>query len=271
MITPPTLDIPGLDDRRSRRVARIWRMLDRHLSPRFPSDRPWFVALRHLEHQHQCRLLLTELEQWGRCFWFGVPAIMRRKQRRRRRWRAGHSNKKKTRPQTDWHSKEPSREDTLVANFAELAQLDEQDARNRLRNFLTYGVLGLLPRGQRLAVLYARLLSWLHLIKLGHLDGGILWSYVLHLATEYARLLGVQRPSLQVLRAVFNCLPKPHYWHGGKGKAVYGIRQRTMLSLSGRPRLHSCLAGTPDTTQNLAQDRRDGNLPSCAFSNCSRR
>src|SRR5581483_1932776 len=126
----------------------------------------------------------------------------------------------------------------LITKFADLAQLDEQDARNRVRNFLTYGVMGLLPRKQWLWVFDPRLISWLQLIKIGHLEGTIAWSTVLHVAGEYARLLGIPRPSAQVMRAVFNSIAKPSYWHGGKGRAVDGIRQRATLKVSGRPRLH---------------------------------
>jgi hypothetical protein len=117
--------------------------------------------------------------------------------------------------------------------------LDEKDAQARLRDFLTYGVLGLLPRGQWQDVLDARLVSWLNLIKLGRLDGTVRWGPLTQQLHRYAAELGLPPPSHQVVRALFRSLPKPRYWHGGKGPAMYGIRQRATLVLHSRPRLHA--------------------------------
>jgi hypothetical protein len=176
--------------------------------------------------------------RWGRRFWFGLPSIMQRKQRHRCASRIRGSRGRTAKPQTNQQPKPPSREDKLVEIFAELAQLDAQDARNRVRNFLTYGVLGLLPRGQWRWVLDPQFMSWLYLIKLGHLDGAVMWSEVLQAASDYTQLLGVPRPSAQVLRAIFNSLPKPSYWHGGKGRSVHGMHQRATLNVKDRPQLH---------------------------------
>src|SRR3954447_22183513 len=63
MVTAPDLDVAGLDNRRLRIIAQRWHMLDRHLSPWFSPDTPWFAALRNLERERQIPLILSVLEQ----------------------------------------------------------------------------------------------------------------------------------------------------------------------------------------------------------------
>jgi hypothetical protein len=161
--------------------------------------------------------------------------------RRKRMYR--RTAKSKAHKQQSWNQGQYTinrqQADRLVERFAELALLDETDARVRLRNFLTYGLIGLLQRWRWDDVIDARIMSWLRLIKLGRLDGTVDWARLYQQVEQYARLLDIPIPAPQIIRALFNSIPKPRYWHAGKGFAVDGIRQRATLILFGRPRFHA--------------------------------
>jgi hypothetical protein len=147
----------------------------------------------------------------------------------------------------------------LIAAFAREAVLDERDARGRLRDFLTYGLLGLLPRSTRSRAIDPRLLEWLELIKLGRLEGSISWSAVAQGLRTYCQFLKIEEPSVQISRSLYNSLPKPRYWHGGKGRAVDGYRQRATRRVNTRPRLHetwAVLRIPVDLELELGQPRR---------------
>ncbi len=200
-------------------------------------------ALQEVDFQFSFKPLLTEYpsssrrRRWGRRFWFGVPAVISRRRVYRR------SNKSKANRRRAWsqghYTLDRQRSERLIARFAEIAVLDENDARVRLRDFLTYGVLGLLARWRWDDIIDPRIMSWLRLIKLGRLDGTVNWGAVRQRIEQYATSLGIPVPNIQVVRALFNSISKPRYWHGGKGAAIDGIRQRATLTLFGRPRLHA--------------------------------
>jgi hypothetical protein len=189
--------------------------------------------------------LLTEYpssnrrKRWGRRLRFGLPSIQRRKHRRRHhysRWKP-RSPLSQTVVRT---SRQEHSEHRFIIAFAVRARLTESQAENVLRNVLTYGVLGLLPRGIWQDALDPRITSWLRLIKYGRLDGTLEWSALYHQLSAYCEQLSSACPSTRVARAIFNSIAKPSYWHGGKGQAIDGgVRQRGTLSDASLPRLNA--------------------------------
>lgn len=171
----------------------------------------------------------------GRRFTFGTPSVIRRKQRRRPKKARGRQLREPS-PDT---SQQRLLEKQFVAAFAQRVSLSEKEARNRLRNFITYGVYGLLPHTVRNAIIDQRLFSWLHLIKYGHAKGNIFWSDVYRRAAEYSALLGTSLPSSQILRSVFNSIPKPRHWHGGKGIVLMNVHKRLPDVATDLPRLNA--------------------------------
>jgi hypothetical protein len=108
--------------------------------------------------------LVTELpssrrrRNWGRRLSFGLPSIAKRRHQRRQNRHSLHVR-----------SSEPSsvphglREDELVAEFARLSVLLPSDAAHRLRNVVTYGVMGFVPRSHWYKLFDERLIRWLQL------------------------------------------------------------------------------------------------------------
>lgn len=112
---------------------------------------------------------------WGRRLRFGVPTINRRRQQRRSRRRSGKSGANYHHP-----PRRSEAETTLVTSFARLSGLTPKEAEDRLRNVVTYGVLGLLPKGNWETLIDARLLSWLRLMRFGHVPNAVLWPEIYH-------------------------------------------------------------------------------------------
>ena len=152
--------------------------------------------------------------RWGRRLWFGVPATMLRKRVQRRKW--GPQVRQAIR--RAYSGKEYAKR--LISGFANSAVLDERDARARLRDFLTYGILGLLPRTTRVRAIDPRLFAWLEMMKLGSLDGAVMWPAIARQLHIYAQHLRIPTPAEQISRSLYSSITKPRYWHGGKGKAV---------------------------------------------------
>lgn len=190
------------------------------------------------------RALLTERPssrrrvQISRRFRFGLAAILKRRQQRR----AGRKRTLQQRVNGQSPRRAPPQPKTapqLIHTFAELSHLDERDAENRIRNFITYGAIGLLPRGDWERCIDPRLYSWLRLIKYGRLDGRVPWQQVMAQLDTYRRSLGLATPVSSILgRAIFNTIRRPSFWHGGQGEATIRLRQRGTLTLGKAPRLH---------------------------------
>lgn len=169
----------------------------------------------------------------GRRFSFGVGAWIR--QHRQQRTKPLKGGRKR-----DIRRIKPvatTEKEDFVHIFAERARLSISEARQRLRNLITYGALGLLSHKQRLETVDARLISHLYFHKLAHLEGTLNWQRLFQLSTQYANQLGVPPLSQQVAHGIFNSLEKPRYWHGGIGEATATARQRATLVLDA-PRLH---------------------------------
>jgi hypothetical protein len=85
------------------------------------------------------------------------------------------------------------------------------------------------------------LVEYLHLLKLGHLEGNTEWSMILDQIHRYASLLKQPVPSVQVARSIFNSLPKPRRFNGGEGESIAGVSQRASLTLRTKQLLKSWL------------------------------
>jgi hypothetical protein len=164
--------------------------------------------------------------------------LHRRESRRQRRQRQYWNRVAPHKNTTNQTSTNPDA-DRLVDAFARLADLDAGDVRTLLRDFITYGLLGLLPRAVRVHAIYEPLVSWLALIKWGRLPGSVPWLEVVRQANRYGEQLGLPGSfSPQLARSIFNSIAKPDYWHGGQGDAVAQVRQRATVTADDIPRLH---------------------------------
>ncbi|MBX0328193.1 hypothetical protein K2Z83_10940 [Oscillochloris sp. ZM17-4] len=170
----------------------------------------------------------------SRRFRFGLAAIIRRRKQKRPRRAVGRLQMPRISP-----ARKPKPATVLIKAFAELSNVDEREAEALLRELITYGALGLLPRNQRMHCLDPRVRSWLRLIKYGRLDGRVPWPRLMAQLDTYRRALDLPNPISPLLaRAVFNAIPRPAFWHGGQGEATVRLRQRGTLTLASAPRLH---------------------------------
>ncbi|MEM8532529.1 MAG: hypothetical protein AAGF95_16925 [Chloroflexota bacterium] len=163
----------------------------------------------------------------------------------------------------------PRPDDDLVVQFAQYAGFSAathyQEARTRLRHFITYGVLGLIPKSHWHRMLDARVGDLLYFFKLAYPSGTVDWTHVLACVHAYAHSLGVPPPSSQLAQGVSNSYAKPTRWHGGDGPAVRQVRQRQTLILT-QPRLHEqwmVLPVTPRLPLPLLDDTDARMSPTC--------
>lgn len=207
------------------------------------ADTNFSLALSSLLQDHPSSSARVRI---GRRLWFGVAATSRRRQRRNRKQRGivQFPYKRSLRSKVTFVGA-VAPEDRFVSAFARLAGLESSDARHRLRDLITYGAFGMLSKGARLSAIDPHMVAYLHLIKLGRLDGTIDWARLLTQASNYAQMIESPSLSPQILRAIFNGLPKPRRWHGGEGEAVAKVRQRATLMLVSTPRLHRIWMAIP--------------------------
>ncbi|MBA3471419.1 MAG: hypothetical protein H0T53_17420 [Herpetosiphonaceae bacterium] len=130
-------------------------------------------------------------------------------------------------------------EKQLSESYAQRVDLDSANARFRIRNVLTYGILGLIPRNLWYDLIDQRLLSWLKLIKFGHHDESFMWSEIYARAVEYCDTYDIPHYASPLLQSLFNSIPKRRHWHGGKGLVTLNVHQRIPLSVTKRPRLNA--------------------------------
>lgn len=170
----------------------------------------------------------------SRRFRFGLASIIKRRNQRRSRKQTVPRPALTRRPEP-----QPAPATQLIRTFAERGRLEESEAASHLRDLITYGAFGLLPRGQRLHCLNPLLMSWLRLIKYGRLDGCVPWPRLLAQLDVYRSALGLASPISPLLaQAVFNAIRRPSFWHGGQGEMTTRLRQRGTLAVGGAPRLH---------------------------------
>jgi hypothetical protein len=166
----------------------------------------------------------------GRRVWFSAAASLRRRSRRIR--------KKTSKQQPTVQPIASNLVDTFVGLVAKKLELDENDARQRLRQLITSGGIGMLKKDRWISVIDPRLRNYIHFIKLGHLNGSVDWSRMYVQLNRYAEQLGQAHVSQQLARAIFNNLPKPRRWNGGAGEATARTRQRATLNITDVPLLH---------------------------------
>lgn len=177
----------------------------------------------------------------GRHVWFSLSSLARYKQRHRRRrrpWQDQHKKRNRSSKRASPSARGASPIDRLVAAFAQRADIEQSEARNFLRGFITYGAIVFLGRSWY-QCLDHRIYSWLKLIKWGRLEGRVPWNEVLRQANVYWQAFGLNGClSSQLLRPIFNSIPRPRYWHGGQGEATATVQQRGSLALPLRQQLH---------------------------------
>jgi hypothetical protein len=162
---------------------------------------------------------------FGRRIWFGLPAIMKRRQQRRRKHR-GIVRPPRTIPLL--HDKEeiidvPTPEDRLANRFGQGATLPTEDARHVIRSVATSGVLGFISREEWFDACDPRIVAYLQLIKFGHIEGAVNIGILQKQVQIYAAMLGIPSPSAQVVKVLFNAIAKPGRWNAGVGSSVDGI------------------------------------------------
>lgn len=189
-----------------------------------------FPLLRLLDEYPSSRYRLA----LGRRFWFGTPSIQRRRQRHRR---------KIHRPR--WRIKTgPPFPDDVVKRFVEAVAhrlgLTPEATRDRLRQLITYGGLGVVPKKDWATALDSRLVDYIHLITMGHVRGSVDLNALQIQVNQYATMLGYPAVSRQLLNTLFFSLPKPRRWNGGTGEATARTRQRATLTVTKVPLLHEC-------------------------------
>lgn len=229
-------------------LLRITGALDRHLGGLTSAAREKIVAnVAHLRNAIAAAELPidaypllsvhtggSERRQWGRRAPYGVGRYaVRRGQRVRQRLRP-HAPRRRQR----FSTADDDRFHKLADTFAEQSGLKAREARDRIRNTITFGGIGLLPRTEWPEAIDRRLLSYLSLFKFGRVDGTLLWHDAMPLINQYASQLGLPPIGTQIVRALLSTQRKPRRWPGGVGPAVYAPRHRQRIMNSGYLRLH---------------------------------
>ncbi|HEX6291730.1 MAG TPA: hypothetical protein VFZ66_21270 [Herpetosiphonaceae bacterium] len=236
---------------------RIRRAIEEHLGALKPAAQHVIVTM--LEHlavaieEARIPFPLTRLlrEQpsspfrirFGRRLWFGVPAIVRRRQQRKMKQRRRLREAKIQRRATSYiFPKEQV--DHLVLSFAARADIDTKTARYYLRNLITYGSIGMLPISEWASAIDERIAEFLRFAKLSRPDGTLNWELLLSQLQVYAVACGIKHAKISRHIAIVldNNTPKPRRWHGGTGPNVATVRQRATLVLSTVPQLHKTWA-----------------------------
>jgi hypothetical protein len=130
-------------------------------------------------------------------------------------------------------------EKVLTSRFAQWGLLGEDDATNRLRNIVSRGVMGFVPKESWANLFDDRLVTWIKLIKFSRPRYAVPWSEIYRFATQYAGELGITPPAPQLLEAFYRSISVLGYWFGGKGLAMIRVHQDGKRTVTDRPRLHA--------------------------------
>lgn len=181
--------------------------------------------------------------RFGRRLWFGVPATVRRRQRKKMKQRR-RLREAKIQRRANSHIFLKEQVDHLVSSFAARADIDTKTARYYLRNLITYGSIGMLPISEWASAIDERIAEFLHFAKLSRPDGTLNWDLLLSQLQAYAVACGLKNAKIsrQIAIVLYNNTPKPRRWHGGTGPSVATVRQRATLVLSSVPQLHKTWA-----------------------------
>jgi hypothetical protein len=149
----------------------------------------------------------------GRRLRLGMGALVQHRMRWRTRRRMVLGQRRRRQRTDDGATPGTSPEDRLVTAFTRSAALSpdnyHQEARTRLRQFITSGGIGLLPKAQWNELLDERVARALAFYKLGHPAGTTGWVDVLHATQAYAVALGLVPPSSHLAHVVFSTIRKP--------------------------------------------------------------
>lgn len=168
------------------------------------------------------------------------------------------------------HEQHKERPGDFVATFATNARITKETAQALLKNSMIYGPLGLLPIREWRTLVHPTLWSYLHLHKLGHLEGMINYPRLTETYAAYARLLN--RPPLpqQMVTGICNHFPKDNYFNSGDGEATAGVPLRKSLKLAGVARLHEewlvmAVAVEIDLVDHTGRSRNTECIALCVF------
>jgi hypothetical protein len=181
--------------------------------------------------------LSTDGKQFGRRIWFGHPSIQQRKQRVLRKYRGVMRPHRIIRPLDDQHEMVvvPRPEDRFVAAFQRRSGLNTDDARTFIREIAARGALGALHDWRRAAP--QPILSYIQLVKDGHLAGTVRDANLHRQVVTLATSLGLPTPPLQIVSKMYTGLPKTHRTNSGDGPVVDHVKKRKTKTVEGR-RLH---------------------------------
>lgn len=163
----------------------------------------------------------------GRRFWFARAATAKRIQKRLK-----YRRKQFYQPQQFVYtakSKRPSLTsdaDRLVAAFARRALLTNRSARRLMSDLISFGPMRLIvPKSRRLQSIDERQLELMKLLKWGHPQHPEIIEKIITTVNAYQAVLGWPSLAPQVIIPLLQDISKADQWHGGRGKAMYGISQ----------------------------------------------
>lgn len=107
-----------------------------------------------------------------------------------------------------------------------------------ITNFIIYGPLGMLSKREWKAAIHPHLWSYLHLMKLGRLEGTLSEENVVAHVNHYATMLGIEPLPRLLAVGIYHHFPKPPYYNSGDGRGIAGVPLRKSLKLAGIMCLH---------------------------------
>ncbi len=143
-------------------------------------------------------------------------------------------------PSTKYRRKRQQQQisESLVTAFAANAQIESKTAWSYIKNLMVYGPLGMLPQREWSDAIDPRLWSYLHMLKLGRLDGTLSESVVTNRVNQYASSLGIEPLPKQMVIGIYRHFSKPRFYNSGDGEAITGVSLRKALKIAGVTRLH---------------------------------
>ncbi|KAB8142900.1 hypothetical protein F8S13_11645 [Chloroflexia bacterium SDU3-3] len=125
----------------------------------------------------------------------------------------------------------------LAEAFAAQTQI-KTSSTSLITNFTIYGPLGMLSKREWKAAIHPHLWSYLHLMKLGRLEGTLSEENVVTHVNRYATMLGIEPLPRLLAVGIYHHFPKPSYYNSGDGRGIAGVPLRKSLKLAGIMRLH---------------------------------
>jgi len=127
--------------------------------------------------------------------------------------------------------------DKLVKVLSRRTKLPAKSVRYCVLGLVLYGAVGILTLSARHTACDARIISYIRLLRLGHVERAYDWDSIQDAVHTYARRLGLPQSSSHIVRTIYTCQMKRRRWHGGVGAVVMRVRQRASLNIA-LPLLH---------------------------------